>query len=141
MSGIKGGKINNTAPGVFFYYAHINIPSGPSQSVGFGQSVTSTISTMPKLAVQQGQAYVYNSSCSTVGTLTLNTDGTLGTGGPSLPTGNYILGIKFSTGAPKGTSVPSTFTSGSLLATFNYWGTLSGSSVATTTASVNLRLN
>ncbi|HUQ20748.1 MAG TPA: hypothetical protein VM099_14120, partial [Gemmatimonadaceae bacterium] len=89
--GLKNGKINNAAPGVFFYYAHVNTTGMGTKTIGFTQSISSSAGLNYLYGVQQGQAYLYNQSCSVVATLPAN-----GTG-LSMPAGNYILGIKFTT--------------------------------------------
>jgi hypothetical protein len=135
LSTIKGNKINNTAPGVFFYYA--TVTKTGTQGIGFTQSVTSPISGFPKYVVQQEQAFVYTENCTKVATLTLTEGGTAGSDGSSLPAGTYILGIKFTPANVKGTEVPSDLQqSGDLLATHFYQATVNGAGQATTNASV-----
>jgi hypothetical protein len=136
--GFHSDQINSVSPGVFFYYAHIT--KGAGQSVSFNQTVAPNPAGLPKYAVQQGQAYLYNRACATVATLTLGTGSTSGSGGSALPAGNYILGIKFDPGSAKGTSVSAGLqTSGTLLATHNYVASIGGSSDPTTAASINTK--
>jgi len=142
-AGFKNTKVNNVAPGVFFYYAQVT--KGAGQTVGFTQTVNPNAAGLPKYDVQQTQAYLYtyNSTtkrCTNVITLPLSVDGTVSPGGGAgLPAGNYILGVKFATDAPRGTTVASAAlrTSGALLATHNYAATVNGSSDPTTAGSVN----
>jgi hypothetical protein len=129
--GLKNGLINNAAPGVFFFYSHVNI--GSTQTIGFNQTMTSSAGLTYKYAVQQTQAYIYNQACQVVATLPLNSDGTLSSG-VSMPAGNYIMGIKFSTDNAKG-KTPSSLPSP--LATHNYWATIGGVSQGSTAASIN----
>ena len=139
--GFKGLKINNAAPGVFFYYAKVHKTAG--QPVGFIQSLSPNAGGLPPYVVQQTQAYLYTfngSTCTTVATLGLTDGGTTASGGTALATGDYILGVKFGTDAPNGTVVPAGLNaSGSLLATENYEATVNGVQDPTTTASVNTK--
>ncbi|HUQ19134.1 MAG TPA: hypothetical protein VM099_05925, partial [Gemmatimonadaceae bacterium] len=145
LVGFKGTTLNNIAPGVFFYYAQVT--KGAGQNVGFTQTVNPNAASFPKYGVMQTQAYLYtyNSStkrCTTVSTLPLSSDGTASLGGGAgLPAGNYILGVKFTTDAAKGTTVASSAlrVSGALLATHNYWATVNGVSDPMTAASVNTK--
>jgi hypothetical protein len=140
MAGFKGTKIHNLAPGVFFYYASVTKAAG--QSVGTTQGASPNPGGLPSYLVHQGQAYLYTfngSSCTRVATLAETNGGATVLGGTSLPAGNYILGIKFNTGNPAGTVVPSASltNSGSLLSTHNFRATVNGGSVSTTAASIN----
>ena len=104
FAGLRGSTINSVSPGVFFYYAEVVTSGG---SVGFTQTVLAGSVTLPKYQVQQGQAFLYNTSCAKVGTLTLDANGGGTISGVSA--GSYYLGVKFSTDAIKGFSpVPST---------------------------------
>lgn len=138
LSTIKGNKINNTAPGVFFYYATVRKATG--EAVSFTQTVNPNPSSLPPYKVNQQQAYLYNLSCTIVAQLTISADGTTASGGGSLPAGDYILGVKFSTAAAKGSDVPSSLRdSRDLLATHTFQATVPGAGGATTTASVDTR--
>lgn len=127
----KDTKINSVAPGVFFYYA--TLTKAASEGVVITQAVSPTPPNLPPYGIQQGQAYLYNSSCDRVATLSTTNDGS------SLPAGTYILGVKYATDAAKGTTVLSNAlrTSGALLATHNYQATVGGTPDPTTAASVN----
>jgi hypothetical protein len=142
LVGFKGNKINSVSPGVFFYYAQVTKTAG--QSVGFTQTASPNAANLPLYIVQQTQAYLYtysNGRCTTVATLGLTNGGTTASGGSGLPAGNYILGVKFATDAPKGTTVGNAALrqSGALLATHNYEATLGGSGVGSTAASVDTK--
>jgi len=142
FAGFKGTTIHNLAPGVFFYYATVTKVAG--QAVGTTETVSPNPGGLPSYQVHQGQAYLYTfngSTCTTVATLGLTNNSTTVSGGAALPAGNYVLGIKFNTGAPAGTVVPSASltNSGSLLSTHNFQATVNGSAVATTTASINTK--
>src|SRR6266550_991554 len=140
FAGFQGANINSMSPGVFFYYA--TVTKAASQTVGFVQNDSPNPGSLPLYDVHQGQAYLYNASCSTVATLTVSVDGKTASGGTSLAAGTYILGVKFDTSAPKGTDEgPALRASGSLLATSHYeaWlGTAAGL-VATTTAQIDTK--
>jgi hypothetical protein len=129
--GLKNGVINNAAPGVFFFYSHVNI--GSTQTIGFNQTMTSSAGLNYLYAVQQTQAYLYNQACQVVATLPLQSNGTLSSG-VSMPAGNYIMGVKFTTDNAKG-KTPSSITTP--LATHNYWATVGGVSQGSTAASIN----
>jgi hypothetical protein len=142
LVGYKGIDINSVSPGVFFYYARVT--KGAGQPVGFIQFVSPNPANLPLYEVKQTQAYLYRfngSSCTTVATLSLTNGGTAASGGASLPAGNYILGVKFGTDAPKGVTVSnaSLRASGALLATHNYEATINGIGNPTTSASVDTR--
>ena len=139
--GFKSNKVNNASPGVFFYYAKVHKTAG--QPVGFVQTLSPNPANLPPYVVQQGQAYLYTfngSTCTSVATLGLTNNGTTASGGSALATGDYVIGVKFATDAPKGTTVSASLqVSGSLLATDNYEATVNGVPAATTTASIDTK--
>jgi len=141
-AGFHNTKVNSMSPGVFFYYAHVT--KGAGQSVSFGESLSPNAGNLPPYVIQQGQAYLYtfaSGKCTTVATLTLSSGGTGASGGSALPAGNYVLGVKYATDAPKVTVVANSSlrTSGALLATENFIASVNGSTIATTAASVDTK--
>ena len=141
LAGFKSNKINSMSPGVFFYYA--TVTKGAGESVSFSESISPNAAGLPPYEIQQTQAYLYTfaaGKCTTAATLTLSGDHTSASGGGSLAAGTYILGVKYATDAPKGTTVSSALqVSGSLLATNHFIASVNGSSVATTTAAVDTK--
>ena len=109
QAGIKNQKINNIAPGVFFFYASITPQSSGNLAIQVNQTVNPNPFGLPEFTVAGTntlQAFVYTfngSSCTKVLTLTGATDpgGTLSaTAGTT-----YIIGVKYSTSAPVGSNV------------------------------------
>ena len=109
LAGIKNQKINNIAPGVFFFYASITPQSTGNLAISVSQTVSPNPFSLPKFQVAGTntlQAFVYTfngSSCTKVLTLSGATDpsGTLSaTAGTT-----YIIGVKYGTGAPVGSTV------------------------------------
>jgi uncharacterized repeat protein (TIGR01451 family) len=104
LYGVKGGKINNVAPGVLFYYTTFTAPSTGSFVVQIVQ--TKNNSNMPFMGVQQSQVTLYNSGCGVIsrsgsvssGTITVNVTGA--TKGQV-----FIIGVKYDPGSVTGTSV------------------------------------
>jgi len=58
--GVKNGRINNVAPGVFFYYSKV---IAPSSSFTITVEQTNDREGFPYFKVQQGQAFLYNAGC------------------------------------------------------------------------------
>jgi hypothetical protein len=121
LASVKTGKINTVSPGVFFYYAQVEVPAGGG-TVSLTQTVIPGSMTLPLYQVQQGQAYLYtfsNGTCTRVATFTLNTAQTAGS--VSVPGGSYILGVKYTPEAAKGVStIPSDPAPNLLLSTHQY---------------------
>ena len=101
--GVKGNKINNTAPGVLFYYTRVTAPSA-SFTVDIVQTKNNT--SFPFMAVQQGQVVLYGSGCTKLG-LGMETS----TGQASVTINNatvgqvYVIGVKYSSGSVVGTNL------------------------------------
>jgi hypothetical protein len=125
LAQLRGRRINNVAPGVYFYYAEVT--KGAGQAVGFQQTVVATANApgYPAYNVHQGQAFLYDAAtCTRVATLTLSNG--MWTGGAGLPAGDYILGVKFNTSAADGFQIAGGVQSGDLLATHTYQVTVGG---------------
>jgi VCBS repeat-containing protein len=60
--GVKSGKINNVAPGVFFYYVQVQAPSSNFTIVVDQSENHASFSTL--FGVQNGQVQLYNADCS-----------------------------------------------------------------------------
>ena len=98
---MKGGKINQVAPGVFFYW--IRVTNGGTYTV---TQTTSPQASFKKFSFASGSA-VFNSSCtkvsssisqnSTTGTVTITFSGT----------GQFYIGIKYDASSVKGVAAPS----------------------------------
>lgn len=137
FAGIKGGKINNVSPGVFFYYARVTLQDNNPQ-LSFLQTVVP--SGFPKYAVQQQQAFVYNSSCTRIATLNLTSSDTQGAATTvSASSGSeLIIGIKFDPSTVVGYTVGSG-PSNQLLATHTFKLVYNSLTLSASAASVELR--
>ena len=105
--GVKSGTINNTAPGVFFYYTKVTAP-GPAFTINIAQ--TNNNGAVPFFGVQQNnQVILYNADCSTSnlgsppnaanGQATISVSGA--TAGQV-----FIVSVKYTTSTVVGTTVP-----------------------------------
>jgi hypothetical protein len=105
---VKSGKINQVAPGVFFYYARF---TAPSASFTLTVPETNTLG-WKAIGVSNSQAFLYNVSCikvtvpttidATTGNVTYNVTGaTVGA--------TYVIGIKYDPGTIVGQSVSTPF--------------------------------
>jgi hypothetical protein len=105
LYGVKGGKINNVAPGVFFYYTKFTA----SGTTG-GVTITQTVNNGGRLfKIQQGQVLVYDSNCNRISssrvTFTEN-NGVVVVNVTGLTSGSqYIISVKYDTGSPVGLAV------------------------------------
>jgi hypothetical protein len=110
--GVKSGKVNNVAPGVFFYWIKVTVPAGgtfPSaQSFTIQQSITSTSNNFNHFFTTASGSFVYNSDCVKVRTQSVSSTGTVTFTAPSA--GTYIIGVKYEAGSVKGFNAPSTNT-------------------------------
>jgi len=105
LYGVKGGKINNVAPGVFFYYTKFTA----SGSTG-GVTLTQTVNNGGRLLkVQQGQVIVYDSNCNRISASRVTyteSNGVVVVNVTGLTSGSqYIVSVKYDTSAPVGLSV------------------------------------
>ena len=102
---MKGGKINSVHRACCSTTAFVTVAAGDDITVvQSNNDITSPIT--PTLAVQQGQAFLYNSTtCSKVKTGTASSDGSLVTFS-NVPAGTYIIGIKYTPDSVKGASDP-----------------------------------
>jgi hypothetical protein len=93
---LRGNKIGNVNPGVFFYYTKIVAPSS-SFTVDIGQSVTLPGTLFP---TQSDQVIVYDTSCTRLQTVVVSSSG----GQVTMQISNavagqtYIISVKYSTG-------------------------------------------
>jgi hypothetical protein len=109
---LKGNKVSQTNPGVFFYYTEIT-----TSSVGFTATVqeTKTASTWKFLAPLNSQIVLYDANCNKVAGVTVSYNPATGTAtisAPSAPAGTYVIGIKYDTTTVVGSPAtsPSTVT-------------------------------
>jgi uncharacterized repeat protein (TIGR01451 family) len=110
LYGVKSGKINNVAPGVFFYYTTLKAPSTSLFTINIAQTKSATTTTIPFFGVQQNnQVSLYNADCSTsnLGRVTV-TGGQVQIAITGATVGqNYIVGIKYDSGTVVGAQTPS----------------------------------
>jgi hypothetical protein len=95
---VKGGKINQANPGVFFYYNILTAPGSGNWVIHVGQS---NDASWPDIAVQredQFYLYPYESCIKLTDGITLSDNGTTltVTSGNYVPSADYIIGVKFS---------------------------------------------
>jgi hypothetical protein len=104
--GVKGGKIGNVAPGVFFYYTSVVAPSSDF-TIAVTQSETSpTFSTL--FGINNGQVRLYDGACATSSLATITTSGgqtSLSISGAT-PGETYVVSVKYTTGTVVGQSAP-----------------------------------
>ena len=104
--GVKGGKINNVAPGVFFYYTSVVAPSSDF-TIDITQSETSpTFDTL--FGINNGQVRLYDEDCADSRLATVTTSGgqtSLSVSGAT-PGEMYVVSVKYTTGTVVGQSVP-----------------------------------
>ena len=110
LYGVKGTKINNVAPGVLFYYTHLNdVSSGDVIEVDQTHYLVTGSPLTPFFGVHAGQVKLYNADCSNASLITnLSLDGggiVSFTIGDSIVGQDLILGIKYEPGTVVGTSV------------------------------------
>ncbi|PYT05763.1 MAG: hypothetical protein DMF49_13135, partial [Acidobacteria bacterium] len=98
---VKANKVNSVAPGVFFYYSQITAPSA-SFTITVPQSNNHSSTPWPPIALQNGQAILYDSSCnkspaqgatsydSATGTVTIQVNG-------ATPGAAMVIGNKYDT--------------------------------------------
>jgi hypothetical protein len=111
---VKNATINQTNPGVFYYWVKVTAPAGSNTFVVNQTITTGNFSTLFALA---SGSNVYNSSCTNVhGTFTQSSiNGTTGTVTVTFnaPTaGVYYISIKFSTMSVMGKTAPNPSTVG-----------------------------
>jgi len=105
--GVKAGQINNTAPGVFFYYTKVKAPAAGTFTVNIDQTVTASFS-IPFFSVQQGQVTLYDASCNKIGQGTETSPGQASvTVSGAAANQVFVIGVKYSTSSVVGTSLPS----------------------------------
>jgi hypothetical protein len=101
--GVSGTQINNVAPGVFFYFASITVTGGPG-TVTVQQ--TRTGSGAGVIPTNNDQAFLYNPSCTVLGTFSENTTtGVLTL--TNVANGTYIIGVKYQPSRLKDDPLPS----------------------------------
>jgi hypothetical protein len=103
--GVKNGKVNNVAPGVFFYWIKVTVVAAGPQSFTIQQSITSSDNNFPHFFTTASGSFVYNSSCVKVTTQSVSSTGTVTFTAPTA--GTYIIGVKYDAGSVKGFNAPS----------------------------------
>jgi uncharacterized repeat protein (TIGR01451 family) len=100
LYGVKSGKINNVAPGVFFYYGEATNTVTVTQSVDNGGTLFTT---------HQSQILVYDLDCNKLKANQFSAS--VAANGTIIITsaGDFVFSIKYSTTAPVGTSVSAPF--------------------------------
>jgi hypothetical protein len=103
---VKNGKINQVAPGVFFYWLEVTVPAGNNIFTITEAITTGNFTT--KFALANGGNNVFNSSCVAQSeTITQNTTTGTVTVSFNAPTaGTYIISLKYDTGSVKGATAP-----------------------------------
>jgi uncharacterized repeat protein (TIGR01451 family) len=113
---LQGNLINNVSPGVFFYYSSVLFPSAGTYTVAVVESNTEG---RPNFGVQQDQANLFSSNCTSANNLAVVTTSSGAAGLTvsyeiTVPAGGlYIIGIKYETSAVvggSGTGLPTTYT-------------------------------
>jgi hypothetical protein len=97
QAGLKGRLINNVSPGVIFFYSTVTVTQSNSElKVVQTNKPADNTASFPKIAVAQGQAYVFTYSSSTLRCTQVATFTNL-TGDPTvtLNPGTYIVQIKY----------------------------------------------
>ena len=89
---LKGTKINQTNPGVFFYDSKITAPSA-SFTINILQSNTNN---WPVLTINQNQFILWDANCTKVQSVTLSADGTLTVNGATAGA-TYYVQVKYET--------------------------------------------
>ncbi len=102
--GIKGSKINNAAPGVFFYYTKVTATS-PSFTINVVQ--TNNNASFPLFGVQQGnQVFLYDAFCNKIGEGTESSPGQASVAVSGASVGEvFIVSVKYVTSTVVGTTV------------------------------------
>jgi hypothetical protein len=105
LYGVKNGKINNVAPGVFFWYGKYT-----AGDLATGVTITQTVSPtgQTKFQVQKSQVIIYDANCNKVsGKISIS-----GTGDPVVitatglsGTGPYIVSVKYDTSTVVGSTL------------------------------------
>jgi hypothetical protein len=103
---VKSGKINQVAPGVFFYWLEVTVPAGNNIFTVTEAITTGNFTT--KFALANGGNNVFNSSCVAQSeTITQNTTTGTVTVSFNAPTaGTYIISLKYDAGSVKGATAP-----------------------------------
>jgi uncharacterized repeat protein (TIGR01451 family) len=134
--GVKGGKVNNVAPGVLFYFSKISNAPSTSFTITVPQSNNGGWGPMP--IQNTGQIVLYNADCtksSRQGTTTYNkTSGLVTVNVNSGTAGTYILGIKYSPSDLAGQAVTAPFPT----VTYSFSTALNGSLITTSVDSVKV---
>jgi len=103
---VKSGKINQVAPGVFFYWLEVTVPAG-NNVFTVTEAITTGNFTTP-FSLANGGNNVFNSSCTAQSeTITQNaTTGTVTVSFNAPTAGTYIISLKYDTGSVKGATAP-----------------------------------
>ena len=98
--GVKNGKMNNVAPGVFFYWIKVTVATSGAKTFTIAQSITSANNNFNHFFTTASGSFVYNSNCVKVATQSVSSTGTVTFTAPSA--GTYIIGVKYDAGSVKG---------------------------------------
>jgi len=102
---VKGNKINQVNPGVFFYWVAVSASAG-SNTFHITQAPSANFAG--KFFGFASGSNVFNSSCSAVGGVSITqSGGTVTVSFSAASAGTYIIGIKYDTGSLKGITAPS----------------------------------
>ena len=102
---VKNGVISQVAPGVFFYWLKVTVPSGNNVF-----TITETITTgnfTTKFLLANGGNNVFNNSCnSTSNNITQAANGTVTVTFNAPVAGDYFISLKYDSGSVKGAAAP-----------------------------------
>jgi len=104
---VKSGKINQVAPGVFFYWVKVTVPAG-NNVFTISEAITTGNFSTP-FALANGGNNVFNLNCNAQSeTITQNpTTGTVTVSFNAPTAGTYIISLKYDSGSVKGAAAPS----------------------------------
>ncbi|WP_242342130.1 hypothetical protein [Anaeromyxobacter terrae] len=106
LYGVKGNKINNTAPGVFFYYSYVTAPATGTLTGQITEFMTSThtnapwnSSTPPLFQIQQAQIRLYDLNCNILPITIVSTNpaNATFTYAGAVKDQRYVVGVKYGT--------------------------------------------
>jgi uncharacterized repeat protein (TIGR01451 family) len=117
---LKDNAINSVAPGVLFYYSTVTVSADDTITV-----IQSDNGSTPPLGIQQEQAILWNLDCTKA---TNNATGTF----TAPANGTYIIGIKYTPDAVKGSPDPGTVT-------YTFMTSVNGATVASSTDTIVLK--
>jgi hypothetical protein len=103
--GIKKGVVNNTAPGVFFYYTKVTCPGSGNLTVKIVQKKNNTTFPFFEVHNDTSEIRLYDANCNKIGTGTVTSSGQVSVTINCTSAGQvFVIGVKYNTGSVVGTS-------------------------------------